>query len=199
MPSASRVVRPRSTCRTDTSVPEVRTTVRSSCDPLTRFSWELSATPDPRSTTRVSPATRTSLPSTAMTQQTASGGSVSVWRVSCNGATDRMRRSLLTGRTSPGFVGRCTAQAWDQIASASAIVARRLRLERDILDERAKLCSTIKLRSAHPRGTSDKQALVWRSGEVSASIGRSPGRARTRQWSQTAGLRRAANVRLDAE
>ena len=131
IPRTSAVVRAGSIRRTVTSVPAVRTTVRISLWPGMRVKFDVTATPDPRCRTSVSPTTRRNLPSTAVSQQADIGGSVSVCRISCNGTTERTRSSLPGWKDPSAGIGRCTTHAWDQIASA--IVARRVRVERDML------------------------------------------------------------------
>ena len=149
MPRRSAVVRPLSICRTVTSVPDVRTTVRISRWPRMRLMLDITATPDPRSRTSVSPTTRTNLPSTTVSQQTDFGGSVSVCRESCNGAAERTRSSLPGWRDPSAGIGRCTTHAWDQIASA--IVARRVRVERDMLASTRTICRTTACHSTASR------------------------------------------------
>jgi hypothetical protein len=98
-----------------------------------RLKFDITATRDPRSRTIVSPATRTNFPSTVVVQQTATGGSESACRVIPSGVAERMRTSL-PGRIDPsGGITRCRAHASDQMASAIAITARRVRVERDML------------------------------------------------------------------
>ena len=141
-PRTRAVVRAGSVRRTVTSASAVRTTVRISLCPWMRLKSEVIASFDPRSRMIVSPATRTNLPSTVVKQQIVVAGRESSCRVTCNGTADRMRTSLPFRMDPSAGIGWCTTHAWDQTASAIAIVPRRVRAERDMRASTKTICGT---------------------------------------------------------